>query len=105
MFSDLEVHIIDITMLSGGQHLFSKKFAATSQFVVSSRMWNRMIPTQNCDVLVTFASTTEDDILMWVLARLRARVPELSVHVRHHSGTGIYGFYLTASFEKYAFRC
>ena len=81
--------------------MFSKKFATTSQFVMSSRMWNRMIPTQNCDVLVTFASATEDDILMWILARLRARVPELSVHVRHHSNTGIYGFYLTASFEKY----
>jgi len=85
----------------GGQRLFSKKFAVTSQFVVSSRMWSRTIPTQNCDVLVTFASTTEDKVLMWVLARLRARVPELSVHVRHHSTTGIYGFYLTASFEKY----
>jgi len=60
-----------------------------------------MIPTQNCDVLVTLTSTTEDNILMWILARLRARVPELSVHVRHHSNTGIYGFYLTASFEKY----
>jgi len=92
-------------MLLDGQHLFSKKFAETSQFVVSSRMWSRTIPTENCDVLVTFRSTLEDDVLMWVLARLRARVPELSVHVRHHSGTGIYGFYLTASFEEYVTHC
>jgi len=92
-------------VLLGGQHLFSKKFAATSQFVVSSRMWSRMIPTQNCDVLVTFASSIKDDVLMWVLARLRARVPELSVHVRYHSSTGIYGFYLTASFERYVIHC
>jgi len=83
-------------MLTDGQ-----KFAETSQFVVSSQMWSRMIPTENCDVLVTFASTTEDDKLMWVLARLRARVPELSICVRQHSNTGIYGFYLTASFEKF----
>jgi len=92
-------------MLPGGQRLFSKKFANASQFVVSSRMWSRTIPTHNCDVLVTFASTTKDDVLMWVLARLRARVPELSVHVRHHGNAGIYGFYLTASFEKYYVSC
>ena len=92
-------------MLLGGKHLFSKKFAATSKLVVSSCMWSRMKPTQNCDVLVTFAVKTADDLLLWVLARLRARVPELLVHVRHHSSTGIYGFYLTASFEKYAVHC
>jgi len=68
-------------------------------------MWSRTIPTENCDVLVTFPSALEDDVLMWVLARLRARVPELSVHVRHHIGTGIYGFYLTASFEEYVIYC
>jgi len=92
-------------VLLGGQRLFSKKFAATSQFVVSSRMWSRTIPTANCDVLVTLPSTIEDDVLIWVLARLRARVPELSVCVRDHSSTGIYGFYLTASFEKYGRHC
>ena len=92
-------------VLLGRKHLFSKKFAATSQFVVSSRMWSRTIPTVNCDVLVTFQSTIEDDVLMWVLARLRARVPELSVHVRQHSNTRIYGFYLTASFDKYGVHC
>jgi len=92
-------------VLLDGQHLFSKKFAETSQFVVSSRIWSRTIPTENCDVLVTFPSTIEDNVLMWVLARLRARVPELSVHARHHSSTGIYGFYLTASFEKYVVHC
>lgn len=84
--------------------MFSKKFAATSQFVVSSRMWSRTIPTQNCDVLVTYASTTED-VLMWVVGCLRSRIPELSVQIRHHSSTGIYAFYLTASFEKYVKSC
>jgi len=92
-------------VLLGGQQLFSKKFAATSQFVMSSRIWSRTIPTHNCDVLVTFDSSVGDDVLMWVLARLHARVPELTVHVRHHTSTGIYGFYLTASFEKYVVNC
>lgn len=58
------------------------------------------IPTRDCDILMTFPAKTEDQTLMWLLARLRARAPELSVHVRHHSNTGVYGFYLTANYEK-----
>jgi len=72
---------------------------------MSSCIWSRTIPTHNCDVLVTFDSSVGDDVLMWVLARLHARVPELTVHVRYHTSTGIYGFYLTASFEKYVLNC
>lgn len=84
----------------GREKLLSQKFAVTSQFVVSTKVWARTIPTRNCDVLMTFPAQTDDDTLMWVLARLRARVPELCVHVRHHSNTGVYGFYLTASYEQ-----
>jgi len=87
-------------LCTGGQRLFSKKFAVTSRLVVSSRAWMRTIPTRNCDVLITFPTNVEDDTLMWILARLRMRVPELCVHVRHHGNTKIYGFYLTASYEK-----
>lgn len=92
--------ILWVLCFSGRERLLSQKFAVTSQFVVSAKMWTRTIPTRNCDVLTTFPAQTDDDTLMWVLARLRARVPELNVHVRHHSNTGVYGFYLTASYEQ-----
>ena len=58
------------------------------------------IPTRDCDILLTFPKKTDDATLMWLLARLRQRIPELAVHVRHHSNTGLYGFYLTATFDK-----
>ena len=58
------------------------------------------IPTRDCDVLMTFPEKTDDDTLMWLLSRMRARMPELGVHVRHHGHTGVYGFYLTAEYEK-----
>ncbi|XP_064619768.1 anoctamin-8-like isoform X2 [Lineus longissimus] len=83
---------------SGG--IFGKKFASTSRFVVSSKVWMNTIPTHDCDVLLTFPAKTDDHTLMWLLARLRNRTPELEVHVRHHSNTGVYGFYLTATYDN-----
>ncbi|XP_074651882.1 anoctamin-8-like [Tubulanus polymorphus] len=87
---------------SGGEStgIFGRKFASTSRFVVSSKVWMNTIPTRDCDVLLTFPAKTDDQTLMWVLARLRSRTPELEVHVRHHSNTGVYGFYMTSSYEN-----
>ena len=62
------------------------------------------IPTRDCDVLMTFPAKTEDATLLWLLGRLRARTPQLCVHVRYHSNTGVYGFYLTASYKKYVLK-
>ena len=76
-----------------------KRFSRTSRFVVSSKVWQNTIPTRDCDVLLTFPKQAEDQTLMWLLSRLRSRTPNLQVHVRHHSSTGVYGFYLTAEYE------
>ncbi|XP_055956117.1 anoctamin-8 isoform X2 [Patella vulgata] len=80
--------------------MFGKRFANTSRLMVSSKVWQRTIPTQNCDILLTFPAKTDDSTLMWLLARLKWRTPEIVVHVRHHSNSGIYGFYMTATYEN-----
>lgn len=79
----------------------AKKFSNTSRLVVSSQIWSNMIPTRDCDILMTFPKSCTEDTFIWILSRLKDRAPELSVHVRHHISTGIYGFYFTASFERY----
>ena len=38
---------------------------------------------------------------MWLLSRLRARVPSLHVHVRQMAHSPVYGFYLTTSFDVF----
>jgi hypothetical protein len=86
----LQNDILPFSVDSGG--IFGKKFASTSRFVVSSKVWMNTIPTHDCDVLLTFPAKTDDHTLMWLLARLRSRTPEMEVHVRHHSNTGVYGF-------------
>ncbi|XP_038077941.1 anoctamin-8-like isoform X1 [Patiria miniata] len=80
--------------------LFGKKFARTNKFIHTNKLWMQTIPTRDCDVLMTFPAKTDDDTLMWLLSRLRARTPELGVHVRHHGNTGVYGFYLTARYSN-----
>lgn len=46
-----------------------------------------------------FPPGTADSTLMWLLSRLRAGTPGLVAHVRHHSSSDSYGFYLTAPFN------
>ena len=91
--------LIFLFLFSAGK-LLGKRFTTTSRFVVSSKVWMNTIPTRDCDILMTFPPKTPDHTLMWILARLRARTPELAVHVRHHSNTGVHGFYFTVTYEK-----
>ncbi|KAH9491750.1 Anoctamin-8 [Bulinus truncatus] len=80
--------------------LLGRRSLGAKRLVVSSKVLFPAIPTQNCDVVLTFPAHTDDATLMWLLARLKARAPALTVHVRHHSHTGIYGFYLTALYDN-----
>lgn len=50
-----------------------------------------------------FPSGASDETLMWLLGRLRAGTPGLVVHVRHHTSSDTYGFYLTAPFSVYVY--
>ncbi|KAK7008996.1 anoctamin-8 [Biomphalaria glabrata] len=80
--------------------LLGRRSLGAKRLVVSSKVLFPAIPTQNCDVVLTFPAHTDDATLMWLLARLKTRAPALTVHVRHHSHTGIYGFYLTALYDN-----
>ncbi|XP_076443628.1 anoctamin-8-like isoform X2 [Babylonia areolata] len=79
--------------------MFGKKFSS-KRLLVSSKVWMQTIPTQDCDIVLTLPATTSDTTLMWLLARLRSRAPHISVHFRHHNSSGIYGLYMTASYES-----
>ncbi|BFZ02010.1 hypothetical protein BsWGS_05048 [Bradybaena similaris] len=94
--SSLVPYSLWFKVTSVAYRLLGRRSLGAKRLVVSSKVLLPAIPTQNCDVVLTFPATTEDSTLMWLLARLKSRAPALTVHVRHHSHTGIYGFYLTA---------
>uniref|UniRef100_T1IMB0 furin n=1 Tax=Strigamia maritima TaxID=126957 RepID=T1IMB0_STRMM len=79
---------------------FGKSFQSSSDLMNPASLWMQTIPTENCDVLLTFPSKCENSTIMWVLSCLRTRLPQLDVRVRHHATSKTYGFYMTTNFEN-----
>ncbi|XP_057333098.1 anoctamin-8 isoform X3 [Microplitis mediator] len=84
--------------LDKASRLLRRKIPCTGHLMTPRRLWIQKVPTQECDVVMLFPNGANDEILMWLLGRLRAGNPGLVVHVRHHTSSDSYGFYLTAPF-------
>ncbi|XP_038019751.1 anoctamin-8 isoform X5 [Motacilla alba alba] len=67
---------------------------------MSHKAWMKTVPTENCDVLMTFPDSTDDHTLLWLLNHIRLGIPELIVQVRHHRHTRVYAFFVTATYES-----
>ncbi|NXD70034.1 ANO8 protein, partial [Eolophus roseicapillus] len=67
---------------------------------MSHKAWMKTVPTENCDVLMTFPDSTDDHTLLWLLNHIRLGIPELIVQVRHHKHTRVYAFFVTATYES-----
>uniref|UniRef100_A0A1A8DUG2 Anoctamin n=1 Tax=Nothobranchius kadleci TaxID=1051664 RepID=A0A1A8DUG2_NOTKA len=67
---------------------------------MSHKSWMKTVPTENCDVLMTFADATDDHTLLWLLNHIRLGIPELIIQIRHHKQTGVYAFFVTATYEN-----
>ncbi|XP_011503511.1 PREDICTED: anoctamin-8-like [Ceratosolen solmsi marchali] len=85
--------------LDKASRLLRRKIPCTGHLMTPRRLWIQKVPTQECDVVMTFPSGSNEETLMWLLGRLRAGSPGLVVHVRHHASSDSYGFYLTAPFS------
>ncbi|KFO24699.1 Anoctamin-8 [Fukomys damarensis] len=77
--------------------LFGKRLLQAGRYLVSHKAWMKTVPTENCDVLMTFPDTTDDHTLLWLLNHIRVGIPELIVQVRHHRRTRAYAFFVTAT--------
>ncbi|XP_037674296.1 anoctamin-8 [Choloepus didactylus] len=80
--------------------LFGKRLLQAGRYLVSHKAWMKTVPTENCDVLMTFPDTTDDHTLLWLLNHIRVGIPELIVQVRHHRHTRAYAFFVTATYES-----
>uniref|UniRef100_A0A8B9CBI7 Anoctamin n=1 Tax=Anser brachyrhynchus TaxID=132585 RepID=A0A8B9CBI7_9AVES len=86
--------------LSGLFRLFGKRLLQAGRYIMSHKAWMKTVPTENCDVLMTFPDTTDDHTLLWLLNHIRLGIPELIVQVRHHKHTRVYAFFVTATYES-----
>ncbi|KAM4708102.1 anoctamin-8 isoform 2-T2 [Discoglossus pictus] len=98
----------DKTEAAGSQHgtagvldkLFGKRLLQAGRYITSHKSWMRTVPTENCDVVMTFSDTTDDHTLLWLLNHVRLGIPELIMQIRHHKHTQIYAFFVTATYEN-----
>lgn len=79
--------------------LLKKKIPCAGHLLAPKRLWLKRVSTPNCDVVIVFPSGAQDNILLWLLSKLRLSSPSLRVHVRHHVSTQSTAFYLTAPFQ------
>uniref|UniRef100_A0A3Q3WK24 Anoctamin n=1 Tax=Mola mola TaxID=94237 RepID=A0A3Q3WK24_MOLML len=86
--------------LSLSDKLFGKRLLQAGRHIMSHKSWMKTVPTENCDVLMTFADTTDDHTLLWLLNHIRLGIPELIIQIRHHKHTRVYAFFVTATYEN-----
>ncbi|XP_051956844.1 anoctamin-8-like [Xyrauchen texanus] len=80
--------------------LFGKRLLQAGRHIMSHKSWMKTVPTENCDVLMTFPDSTDDHTLLWLLNHIRLGIPELIIQIRHHKHTRMYAFFVTATYEN-----
>ncbi|KAJ8408303.1 hypothetical protein AAFF_G00257170 [Aldrovandia affinis] len=80
--------------------LFGKRLLQAGRYIMSHKSWMKTVPTENCDVLMTFTDNTDDHTLLWLLNHIRLGIPELIIQIRHHKQTRVYAFFVTATYEN-----
>ncbi|XP_054835575.1 anoctamin-8 isoform X2 [Eublepharis macularius] len=80
--------------------LFGKRLLQAGRYIMSHKSWMKTVPTENCDVLMTLADTTDDHTLLWLLNHMRLGIPELIIQIRHHKHTRVYALFVTATYES-----
>ncbi|XP_061775811.1 anoctamin-8 [Nerophis ophidion] len=80
--------------------LFGKRLLQARHYILSRKSWLKMVPTENCDILMTFPDSMDDHTLLWLLNQIRLGVPQVSIQVRQHKHTQAYAFFITTTFEN-----
>ncbi|XP_005721096.1 anoctamin-8-like isoform X2 [Pundamilia nyererei] len=80
--------------------LFGKRLLQARHFIMSRKSWLKMVPTENCDILMTFPDTIDDHTLLWLLNQIRVGIPQVSIQVRQHKHTQANAFFITTTFEN-----
>ncbi|MEQ2239745.1 Anoctamin-8 [Ilyodon furcidens] len=80
--------------------LFGKQLLLARHYINSRKSWLKMVPTENCDILMTFPDTIDDHTLLWLLNQIRVGIPQVNIQVRQHKHTRAHAFFITTTFEN-----
>ncbi|CAF0734298.1 unnamed protein product [Adineta steineri] len=79
--------------------LFRRKFNNLSS-AITNRLWLNAHTNYECDVLLTFPARIDDYVIIWFLEQLLQLAPDIRISIKYHFTTGVYGFYLTFTYER-----
>ncbi|XP_056246643.1 anoctamin-8 isoform X5 [Seriola aureovittata] len=80
--------------------LFGKRLLQARHYIMSRKSWLKMVPTENCDILMTFPDSIDDHTLLWLLNQIRVGIPQVSIQIRQHKHTQAHAFFITTTFEN-----
>uniref|UniRef100_A0A8C5C023 Anoctamin n=1 Tax=Gadus morhua TaxID=8049 RepID=A0A8C5C023_GADMO len=80
--------------------LFGKRLLQARRYIMSRKSWLKMVPTDNCDILMTFPDSVDDHTLLWLLNQIRVGIPQVNIQIRQHKHTQEHAFFITTSFEN-----
>ncbi|KAM6990312.1 anoctamin-8-like isoform 4-T4 [Tautogolabrus adspersus] len=82
------------------EKLFGKRLLQARHYIMSRKSWLKMVPTENCDILMTFPDNIDDHTLLWLLNKIRVGIPQVSIQIRQHKHTQTHAFFITTTFEN-----
>uniref|UniRef100_A0A3P8VVP5 Anoctamin n=3 Tax=Cynoglossus semilaevis TaxID=244447 RepID=A0A3P8VVP5_CYNSE len=80
--------------------LFGKRLLQARHYIMSRKSWLKMMPTENCDIMMTFPDTIDDHTMLWLLNQIRVGIPQVSIQIRQHKHTQAHAFFITTTFEN-----
>ncbi|CAF2680714.1 unnamed protein product [Rotaria sp. Silwood2] len=85
--------------LTNVNSLFRRRFNNLSS-VITNRLWLNAHTNYECDVLLTFPTRIDDYTIIWFLEQLLQLAPDIRISIKYHFTTGVYGFYVTFTYER-----
>ena len=79
--------------------VFRRRFANLSS-AITNRLWLNARTNDECDVLLTFPERVDDQVIRWFLEQFLRLEPSIRISIKYHFTTGVYGFYLTFTYER-----
>ncbi|UJR31643.1 hypothetical protein I4U23_019124 [Adineta vaga] len=87
------------TNLINVNSLFRRRLNNLSS-AISNRLWFNAHTNYECDVLLTFPARVDDFAIIWFLEQILQLAPDIRITIKYHFTTGVYGFYLTFTYER-----
>ncbi|XP_043212911.1 anoctamin-8-like isoform X1 [Amphibalanus amphitrite] len=85
--------------LSSAGKMLRRRIPQAGHLMTSKSLWMTEVPTEDCDVLVTFPARTSEETVEWFISRIRQRT-DLIVTARQHPADNTYRLYVTATTQS-----